>query len=105
METKVQIEILREAKRFIKLGYVCPGLCLAITNSIVESNVVYNRYNDFIEDVIPSFNKLNVEILCRKHNLDLPNGWFYWWPVENIEVRLQVLDLLIKDLQNENQNS
>lgn len=104
METKVQIEILREAKRFIKLGYGCRGLCLAITNSIVESNVVYNKYNSIV-DVIPSFNEINVEILCRKHNLDLPNGLFYWWPVENIEVRLQVLDLLIKDLQNENQNS
>lgn len=105
MEKSKQIEILKLAKTELSF---CEGLCGCIIGVLYDfyEELRINLFNIKIEDHIPSFNRSHVTELCLKNNLPIRLGnSAYWWDIRDKEIRLKVLDLLIKELEDENKNS
>ena len=103
MKKSEQIEILKDAKK--ELGnWSC--LCSTFISVLAK----YFKIESYtligpIKKYIPSFNKDHIFELCSENDLPLPTGWFYWWDTNDEKTRLAVLDLLIKELEDETENS
>jgi hypothetical protein len=104
-----QIEVLVNAKGiyndFINYNIV-PGLCRVISeaiDNIYDTNSTYD-YNE-LKKYVPSFNRTHVGKICRKYNLTRVGRHSYWWPTSDICVRIKVLDILIKELEDESRNN
>lgn len=106
--TKEQkIEILRESKigllkthNIIKTSNY--GICFEIRGSIRKMFGARSIFFDEqIKQFIPEFTLTNARRLAKKYNFQIEhwrNTRTYWWNCTDLESRLNLLDLLIKEI-------
>jgi|ERR1035437_4971286 hypothetical protein len=95
-----KIEILNKVKKYIKTnGRLC-FMCIAIA-----SNNCLNCNSNEITNYIPEFTIEHFTELARKNKYKIPvrgckNSKGGWWDINNKKIRITMLNLLIKELQD-----
>lgn len=105
MEISEQIEVLKLAKKEYIYWW---GLCVTLRCVLSQKLNIEELDLLPIKQYIPSFNYTHISNLCDKNNLSQVRDktYLYWWNIYDKVTRLKVLNLLIKELEeNENKNS
>lgn len=90
-----QLYILNLSKQMIhtqRYGGLC-GALKSSCNLFIEEDI-YNRY---IEYIFPKYNYMNAR---RLFNASSETSLGFWWPINNISIRIKFLNYLISDVYN-----
>lgn len=86
---------------FLEFGYIYRGLCYVFKEAIYLHTRKYIYYNDIIK-YIPIFKAEEINKLSKLYNYKLKKAdtrGCYWYEINEYQVRINVLNLMIKHLQ------
>lgn len=92
-----QINVLKDAKKILQTGSFS-GMCVCIEQSLRKYDIKTSWY---INCYIPTFTLNHICKLTKNTELypKCLNKYWFWWNFGEIDIRSEVFDLLIKELE------